>query len=186
MGLVVGRVDLGVRAFDAAGLERLFVTVGTVGAVSLPLVSMATTGRPFFPGLGALGVGYAALGVAAHRTGLGRDAHGLTRLAVLVTLATGTLLWLLGGLFTLAVVPFGLATALFLPIGYASETSSWPVVPLVLAGLAPMVTAILLSLFFTPSGFGVFFYWIIVAVWAGIVVVFGYPFTLLGKRLATD
>ncbi|AHF98960.1 hypothetical protein HALLA_08860 [Halostagnicola larsenii XH-48] len=189
VGLAVGRVDLGVRAFDAAGLERLFVTVGAIGAVSLPLVSVATTGRPFFPGLGALGalgVGYAALGVAARRTGLGRDAHGLTRLAVLVTLATGTLLWLLGGLFTLAVVPFGLAAALFLPIGYASETSSWPVVPLVLAGLAPMATAILLALFFTPSGFGVFFYWIIVAVWAGIVVVFGYPLGLLGRRLATD
>nr|WP_137290274.1 hypothetical protein [Natronorubrum halophilum] len=191
-GMVVGRVDWGRDAFDLAGFERLFVAIGSIGAIGLLATSAAATGRPFTPGLGslsALGIGYAAIGIAARRSDYRRSTRGLSALAALVTLGTGALLWLLGGPAATFVLPFGLATALFLPIGYAFERRSRPLVPLFLATLAAFASiaaAVLLALLVSPRGFGVFVYWLMVAFWVPVVVVFGYPLALMGRRLARE
>lgn len=193
-GLAVGRVDRGRDAFDTATLERLIAVVGLVGAVGLLVVSAAATGRPFTPGLGALsalGVGYAALGVAARRNDQRHTTRGLVELAVFAAVATGTALWVLGGSLALLALPFGLATALFLPIGFAFErrSSQLEAVPLLLVGLtalAPIAAATGLSSFVTPAGLGVVLYWLALVYWVGVAVVFGYPLALLGRRLAAD
>nr|WP_121743065.1 hypothetical protein [Natronorubrum halophilum] len=191
-GMAVGRVDWGRDAFDLAGFERLFVAIGSIGAIGLLATSAVATGRPFNPvfgALSALGIGYAAIGIAARRSDYRRSTRGLSALAALVTLGTGALLWLLGGPAATFVLPFGLATALFLPIGYAFERRSRPLVPLFLATLAAFASiaaAVLLALLVSPRGFGVFIYWLMVAFWVPVVVVFGYPLALMGRRLARE
>lgn len=188
VGLAVGRVDRGVDAFDAAALERLLVAVGVVGAGGVLVVSLAATGRPFAPGIGslsALGAGYAALAVTARRYGPRLETRGLVGLSVLAAVAVGATTWLLGGASVLPVaLPFGLATALFVPIGYAFERGARPI-GLVLvvalmpigatAALAPVSTTVLVSVL----------YWLLLAPWIAAVTAFGYPLALLGRRLAT-
>ncbi|AEH37259.1 hypothetical protein [Halopiger xanaduensis] len=189
-GIAAGRVDWGRDAFDLAALERLLVGVGAIGAVGLVVVSTAATGRPFNPALGALsalGVGYAALGIAVRR-GRRRSTRGVIALAALVSLATGALLWVLGGPGSLTALPFGLAAACFLPLGYAAERRS-SVVPLALAAFTAIFLiggAVVLSLFVAPAGLGVFVFWFVLVGWAVMVAVFGYPLALVGRLLATD
>ncbi|GAB3666219.1 hypothetical protein [Halopiger thermotolerans] len=191
-GIAVGRVDWGRDAYDLAALERLLVVVGATGAVGLIVVSTAATGHPFSPALGALsalGVGYAGLGLAVRRGGGRRGTRGVIGLAALVTAGTGALLWLLGGAASLAALPFGLATASFLPLGYAAERRSSAVVPLAIAAVAGVSLiggAVALSWFVTPAGFGVLVAWVVLLGWATTVVVFGYPLALVGRLLAAD
>lgn len=191
-GLTVGRVDWGRNAVDTAMLERLFVVVGITGAVGYIVVSVAATGRPLTSGLGALsalGIGYAAIGVAARRGDYQRGTRSVTRIAVLVGVGTGVLLWIFGGVPSMAVLPFGMATALFLPIGYAFERRSARPIPLLLvtaAALAPIAAAAILSPYVSPAGFGALIYWFLLLYWVGAVVVFGYPLSLLGRLLAAE
>ncbi|RKD97758.1 hypothetical protein [Halopiger aswanensis] len=190
-GIAAGRVDWGRDAFDLAALERLLVGVGATGAVGLVVVSTAATGRPFNPVLGALsalGVGYAALGLGVRRGGR-RSTRDVIGLAALVALSTGALLWLLGGPASLTALPFGLAAACFLPLGYTAERHSSGIVPLAFAACAAIFLiggAVALSLFVTPAGLGVFVFWFVLGGWAAIVAVFGYPLALVGRLVATD
>ncbi|SEW00461.1 hypothetical protein [Natrinema salifodinae] len=191
-GLAVGRVDRGRDAFDLPDLERLLAAVGAIGAVGLVVASTAATGRPLDPGFGALsalGIGYAGLSIAARRSASRRGVRGAIGLAVLATLGTGVLLWLLGGLSSLVVLPFGLAAALFLPLGCAAERGSNPLVaPLLtaLASTALLVGAVALAALLSPSGLGIPVYWVLIAWWAVTVAAFGYPLALLGRRLAAE
>ncbi len=66
VGVVIGRIDTGIDAFDAATLERLIVAVGAVGAGGFLVVGVAATGADPAPGAVAL----AALGVATPCSGV--------------------------------------------------------------------------------------------------------------------
>lgn len=189
-GLLVGRVDWGRDALDLAGFERLLVTVGSVGALGLLVASVASTGRLFSPGLGVLsplGIGYASIAVVARRGRSHHTVHGVVGVAALVSMGTGALLWLLGGWFATAAFLFVLATALFLPIGYVSARRSGRLARVLLAtvaGGAVIAAAVVLSLILAPRGLGVIVYWLLLAFWASVVITFGYPLTLVGRKLA--
>lgn len=189
-GLLVGRVDRGRDAFDLAGLERLLVAVGSVGALGLLAASVASTGRLFSSGLGALsplGVGYASIAIVARRGHYHHTVRRVVVVASLVSLSTGALLWLLGGWFATAAFLFALATALFLPMGYVSDRRSGRFAPVffaAIAGGAVIASAVVLSLILTPRGLGVYLYWLLLAFWASVVITFGYPVALVGRQLA--
>ena len=204
-GVAVGRIDRG-REVDRPTLQRLIVGAGAIGAVALIAASAWTTGDPFTPGLGALsalGVGYAALGIAAGRwlpdrrdaratagEGTRRStrptAREVTGLAIAVAFGTGALLWLLGGSVALLSFPFALATALFLPIGYAFERGSRPVGTILLAAIAPIAAAAFAFLFVSPRGLVLVLYAIMLLGWVLVVAVFGYPIALLGRSMARE
>ncbi|SDJ86562.1 hypothetical protein [Natronorubrum texcoconense] len=189
-GVAVVRYDPGRETLTPATLERLFVAAGAIGAIGFLALSVAATGRPLSPGLGALsalGIGYASIGIAARRSDFRHSTRGVAGIAALVTLGTGVLLWLFGGPIAVVVLPFALATACFLPLGHASATRSKPSVPLLFAVLSAFVLiagAVGLAFLSPPVGFGVILYWLVLAFWAAVIVAFGYPLGLMGRRLA--
>ncbi|RZH68565.1 hypothetical protein [Natrinema altunense] len=187
VGVVIGRIDTGIDAFDAATLERLIVAVGAVGAGGLLVVGVAATGADPAPGavaLAALGVGYALLGSTARRFGDGLETRGLVGLSLLATVAAtgGTLLFTGPPVYAFPLC-FGAATALCLPIGYAAERGRFPIGLVAVAALTPVVAIASIapvSLF----GYGPAVYGVLLVPWVGSVAVFGYPLALLGRRLA--
>ncbi|ELY90107.1 hypothetical protein [Natrinema altunense] len=187
VGVVIGRIDTGIDAFDAATLERLIVAVGAVGAGGFLVVGVAATGADPAPGavaLAALGVGYALLGSTARRFGDGLETRGLVGLSILATVAaTGVTLLLAGPPVYAFPLCFGAATALCLPIGYAAERGRFPIGLVAVAALTPVVAIASIapvSLF----GYGPAVYGVLLVPWVGSVAVFGYPLALLGRRLA--
>ncbi|MXV64166.1 hypothetical protein GS429_19270 [Natronorubrum sp. JWXQ-INN-674] len=189
-GVAVGRYDPGRETLSPATLERLFVAVGTLGAVGLLALSVAATGRPLSPGLGALsalGIGYASIGIAARRSTYRHTTRGLAGIAGLVTLGTGVLLWIFGGAVAVIALPFALATACFLPLGRVSTNRSKPAFAAlfaVLPALALIAGAVSLAFLVSPAGLGVILYWLLLAFWGVLIVAFGYPLGLMGRRLA--
>ncbi|RQG89929.1 hypothetical protein EA462_07930 [Natrarchaeobius halalkaliphilus] len=188
-GLAIGRVDRGRASFDRPRLERLIVGIGLVGALALVLVSLVTTGRPLTPGIGgvsSLGIGYALLGIAVRGGGDRLEIRGLAGLAGFAAAVSGILMWLVGDWSVTILLPFALATGLFLPIGYAYGSRSRPVGTVILAGILPVLGGIVLFSFVLPTVIGTIVYWFLLAFWGGITVAFGYPLSLLGRKLAEE
>ena len=172
-GVVAGRVDWGRDAVDTAALERLLGLSGAVIAGGFLAISVSVAGPDpsVHPGplaLCTLGVGYGSVAVAARRRGIGLGTRGLTALAALATFATGAAMTILVGPSAfVAVLPFGLATALFLPIGYAAERGTLPVGLVAVAAGAPVVAFTVLPLTGTLP-------------WIAVAAALGYPLALLG------
>jgi hypothetical protein len=190
VGAATGRTRWGCDAVDCATLERLIVAAGAVGAVGFLGVGAAATGGRLPPGaasLAALGFGYALLGVAAARLGPELGTRGLLGLAVAATAVAGVVGRLLAGPAVYGpALPFGLATALFLPIGHAFERGKRPFVPLSAAALAPIVAAAIAVPTLRLSSWHVVLAVLLLLPWAGVVAAFGYPLALVGRRLAVD
>lgn len=187
VGAGIGRTDWGCADFDAPTLERLIVGVGSIGAVGFLVVGAASTGAGIAPGavaLASLGVGYALLGSTARRFGRRLETRGLLGLSVLATLvAAGVSLSLAGPPVYAFPICFGLATALCLPIGYASERDRTPIALVTVAALTPiaaLATVAPVSVF----GYGPALYGLLLLPWVAAVAAFGYPLALLGRTLA--
>ncbi|WP_049923101.1 hypothetical protein [Halopiger djelfimassiliensis] len=184
-GFAVGRVTIGLDAFDAETLERLLVSIGVVGALGIGVVGAATVGirTPGPSTLAMLGVGYAILGAAATRLGPRLETRGLLGLAALVTVLVGLFARLLSGSpVSLLPLLFGLVTALFLPIGYAFERGRRPLALIGLTGLVPMLIVAANAPLSTLQSFLVVVF--ILLPWVVAVAVFGYPLALLGRKIA--
>lgn len=203
LGAAVGRIDveraavegmaarLGLeqRMVDAMTLERLLVATGVGGAIGLLAFGALTTGRVFTPAavvLSSLGVGYALLGIVAVRLGGRLEMRGLVGLAVLATIAAVGYTWLLARavVYPLPLL-FGFATALFLPIGYAFERGRTPTGLLVAVALVPSATIALVYPMTAVNVWSLAFVLLLFVPWIVVVVLFGHPLALLGRRLAT-
>lgn len=188
-GAAIGRFEPG-PSVDAAVLERAVVGVGSVGAVGFLLVGALTTASRFPPAavaLASLGVGYALLGAAASRVGDRLGTRGLAALSVLATLAAVAVARLLAGppIYPFPAL-FGLATALFLPIGHAIERGRTPLLSIAVCAVAPIAAATVAFPAFRLASE----WYLLLAVfqllpWVAVVAVFGAPLALLGRRLAT-
>ncbi|QLK25710.1 hypothetical protein HYG81_16755 [Natrinema zhouii] len=187
VGVTIGRSDWGSAAVDAATLERLIVAVGSVGAVGFLVIGAVSTDAGLAPGavvLASLGVGYALLGCTARRLGSRLETRGLIGLSALATIvAAGTTLLFAGPPVYAFPLCFGLATALCLPIGHASERGRRPVGPIAVAALTP-VAAIAAVAPVSVFGYGPTLYGLLLLPWVATVTAFGYPLALLGRRLA--
>ncbi|WP_408958340.1 hypothetical protein [Natrinema sp. 74] len=198
-GLLIGIVGVGIGRFvaggradvDTAALERAIAVIGVVGGLGFVLVGTLTSAQRVPPGvvtLAMLGFGYASLGSAARRVGGRLETGGLTGLAVLATIVTGGVTVALAGppIYASPLL-FGLATALFLPIGYAIERGRTPVVPLAIGAITPIAAATmafpvsrLLHRFYVPLAV------LQLLSWVAVVAVFGFPLALLGRELASE
>ncbi|MFC4987207.1 hypothetical protein [Saliphagus infecundisoli] len=186
-GIGIGHTRFGRDAFDAATLERLIVAVGIVGAAGFFVVGAVTTAGGLAPELAALAslsAGYALLGSGARR--LARfGTRGLVGLAVLATVVAAGIAHLLAGPVYATPLAFGLATALYLPIGHAAERGRTPVAIVALAALAPIAAVAAVAPVYV-LGFGPAVYGLLLMPWIAVVVAFGYPVALLGRRLAHE
>ncbi|MBZ6493620.1 hypothetical protein [Natrinema longum] len=186
-GVAIGRIDLGVAAVDDTTLERLIVAVGSVGAVGFLVVGSTAAGPGPAPGavaLASLGVGYALLGSVARRFGRRFETRGLAGLSVLATLTAGGVALALAGPPVYAVpLCFGLATALWLPIGHAFERGRTPIALVAVTALTP-IAAIGAIAPVSVFGYGPTMYGLLLLPWVASVAVFGYPLALLGRQLA--
>ncbi|MDF9745238.1 hypothetical protein [Natrinema salsiterrestre] len=188
-GIAIGRLDWGSAAFDARELERMIVAVGAVGAGGFLVVGAASSGGGFAPGavaLASLGVGYALFGSAARRLGDRFGTREFAGLSVLATMAAVGLTLLLVGPPVYPFPPlFGLATALCLPIGHATERGRTPIGLVVVAALTP-IAAVATVAPVSVFGFGPAVFGLLLLPWVVSVAIFGYPLALLGRRLAVD
>ncbi|WP_435552465.1 hypothetical protein [Natrinema sp. CGMCC1.2065] len=185
---VTSRLGLERPTVDAATLERLLVAVGIGGAIGFLAYGAVATDRVFPPAavvLSSLGVGYALLGLAAARIGPRLETRGLFVLAVFATLvAAAYTRALAGGVVYALPLLFGVATALFLPIGHAFERDRRPVA---LLGAAALVPSAVGALVYPASPIGVWTVLVGMLVflpWVAVVGIFGYPLALLGRTLA--
>ncbi len=192
LGLValgMGRTDWGSTALDAATLERLIVSVGSIGAVGFLVVGVLSTRGAIAPGavaLAGLGVGYTLLGSGARRFGDRLETRGLFGLSVLATLvAAGCSLLLAGPPVYAFPLCFGLATALCLPIGHAAERGRTPIALVAVAALTP-IAALAAVAPVSVLGYGPTLYGLLLLPWVAVVGVFGYPLALLGRHLALE
>ncbi|AGB32659.1 hypothetical protein C488_13368 [Natrinema pellirubrum DSM 15624] len=189
-GRLASRLGLERSTVEATTLERLLVAVGVGGAIGFLGYGAVATGRAFPPVavvLSSLGAGYALLGLAAARIGPRLETRGLFVLAVFATLvAAAYTRSLAGGIAYPLPLLFGLATALFLPIGHAFECGRTPGA---LLGVVALVPSVVIAIVYPTSSIGVLTVLIgtiLFLPWVIVVGVFGCPLALLGRTLAAE